>query len=241
MAGSALKRNADAVKSTLEETKNGGLVTKTGCRIQIQESFRSKKLISMGIETLIIGFFTMITPDGNYAVTTTPSMFRTKPSSIKTVEVEGMSYYELSYTPGSVVFPSIDLVKDNSLLYYLFEEILARGRVAWFYDYGDLRRFFDLSKYYTGSQLVATPSIGEMIIAQIARLDSNRRVPLRENIRNYNEMRTTPFSWIPLRNVVDGSSDTTTKISGSYTADGLDSAIVNPNTVIQPIEAILRT
>ncbi|ATA65440.1 virion-associated protein [Serratia phage Moabite] len=238
---SALKRNADAVKATLEETKQGSLVTKTGCRIQIQESFRSKKLISMGIETLIVGFFTMINPDGSYAVTTTPSMFRTKPASIKTVEIKGVSYYELTYKPGQTVFASLDLLKDNTLLYYLFEEVLARGRIPWFMSYTDLSNFFTLSPYYTGTHLVATPSIGEMIVAQIARQDSNRRLPLRQSVKKYSDVYTIPYSWIPLRNVVDGSTDTTTKISGSYTADGLDSAIVNPNTVIQPIEAILRT
>ena len=88
--------------------------------------------------------------------------------------------------------------------------------------------------------MVATPTIGEMFIAQIARLMNDRKVPLREKIYSYSDLKKEPFTWIPLRNVVDGSSDTTAKITGSYAGDGIDAAIVNPNDVTQPIERLLR-
>ncbi|WP_107333895.1 hypothetical protein [Klebsiella pneumoniae] len=234
------KHNADALQATLRELPNGSLVTTTGCRIVIQESFRAKQLISMGKRIMIIGFFAICSEAGDFAVATTPSMMEITPTEIRQLEYGGRSYYDFYFRPGSTVVKSIDLVKDNGLLYYLFEEILARGRIPFFYNYITLGSFFAETEEYTGTKLVATPTIGEMIIAQLARIESNRKVPLREHIHSYSELRTTPFTWIPLRNVVDGSSDTTAKISGSYTGDGLDSAIVNPNEVTQPIERLLR-
>lgn len=234
------KHKSDAMKATLRELPNGSLVTTTGCRIVIQESFRAKQLISMGKRIMIIGFFAICNEAGEYAVSTTPSMMEIAPAEIRQLEYQGRSYYDFHFTPGSTVIKNLNLVKDNTLLYYLFEEILARGRIPFFYNYISLSGFFEETKKYTGTQLVATPTIGEMIIAQIARLSHDRKVPLREKLFSYNELKTTPFTWIPLRNVIDGSSDTTAKISGSYTGDGLDSAIVNPNEVTQPIERLLR-
>lgn len=232
--------DADAVKATLKETPNGSLVTMTGCRIYIQESFRAKQLISLGKRIMIVGFMAIVV-DGKYTVSTTPAMMEITPTKTRTVEIDGMSFYEFSFEKGSRVVKSIDLVMDNNLLYYLFEEVLARGRIPFFYDYLSLGTFFNGMFKYTGSSLIDTVSVGEMIIAQVARSQKDRKVPLRNLINNYSELKTTPFTWIPLRNVVDGSSDTVAKIAGSYTADGLDSAIVNPTDKIQPIERILRT
>lgn len=234
------RHNPAALKATLKERPNGSLVTTTGCRIVIQETFRAKQLISLGKRVMIVGFFAIANDKGEYAVTTTPSMMQVTPTLIQQIEYQGRGYYDLYFEPGSVVVASIDLIKDNILLYYLFEEILARGRIPFFYNYITLSGFFGDTKKYTGTALVATPTIGEMIIAQIARLMNDRKVPLRTAITKYSDLNTTPFTWIPLRNVIDGSTDTTAKISGSYTGDGLDSAIVNPSETVQPIERLLR-
>lgn len=234
------KHNATALKATLKELPNGSLVTTTGCRIVIQESFRAKQLIIMGKNISIIGFFAICNEEGYYAVNTVPSMISIAPSEIRQLEYQGKSYYDFHFTPGSVVFKSTDLVKNNKLLYDLFEEILARGRIPFFYTYTTLSSFFNYTEKYTGTKLVATPTIGEMFIAQIARLMNDRKVPLREKIYSYSDLKKEPFTWIPLRNVVDGSSDTTAKITGSYAGDGIDAAIVNPNDVTQPIERLLR-
>lgn len=235
------KHNPTALKSTLKELPNGSLVTLTGCRIVIQESFRAKQLITMGKRIMVVGFFAIVNSNNEFAVNTTPAMISISPSEISVEVIKGRSYYVFGFQAGSTVVRSTDLVKDNSILYYLFEEILARGRIPFFYDYITLSGFFANTAKYTGTQLVATPSIGEMIIAQIARTVENRQVPLREKLVSYKDLKTIPYTWIPIRSVIDGSSDTTAKITGSYTGDGLDSAIVNPTTTVQPIERLLRS
>lgn len=238
---SGWKRDPDALHATLKELPNNSLVTTTGCKIYIQESFRSKQLIIFGKRVMIVGFYAMINTDGNYAVSTTPAMMQITPSQTKVVEIKGRNYYEFTFPAGSTVIKELDVVKDNQLLYYLFEEILARGRMAFFYDYVTMGGFFKEMVRYTGTKLVTTASIGEMIVAQIARTEANRRIPLRNAIKNYGDDLKIPYAWIPLRNVIDGSSDTVAKIAGSYTADGLDSAIVNPSDKVQPIERLLRS
>lgn len=236
----AWKHDADAVKATLKENPNGSLITTTGCRIFIQESFRSKQLISMGKRIMIVGFMAIVV-ENNYCVSTTPSMMEITPSKTRLVEIDGMSFYEFTFEKNTTMVKSLDLVKDNQLLYSLFEEVLARGRVPFFYDYLSLSTFFSGMFKYTGSSLTDTVAVEEMIIAQLARSSKNRKIPLRNFIQVKEDIFRIPFTWIPLRNVVDGSSDTVAKIAGSYAADGLDSAIVNPTDKVQPIERILRT
>lgn len=238
---SGWKRNPDALHATLKELPNNSLVTTTGCKLYIQESFRSKQLVVFGKRIMVVGYFALVNENLDYAVSTTPAMIQITPAQTKLVEVQGRNYYEFTFPKGSVVIKELDVVKDNLLLYYLFEEILARGRMAFFYDYETQGGFFNEMAHYTGTNLVTTASIGEMIIAQIARTEANRRIPLRNAIVRYGDDKVVPYTWIPLRNVIDGSSDTVAKIAGSYTADGLDSAIVNPCDKVQPIERLLRS
>lgn len=70
---------------------------------------------------------------------------------------------------------------------------------------------------------------------------SDRRRPIREVLKKVAEDVSDRVAWVPLRNVEFGAQDTTAKITGSYMAEGLDSAIVNPSDKVSKIESILRT
>ncbi len=235
-----LKRNVEAVLATLAELPDGALVTKTGCVIHVPESFRAKQLIAMGKEISFIGYFALITPDGNYCTWKIPSMIRTMPDDIRSVEIDGKMYYELHYPKGGRVAKSTDLLVDQLTLYPLFEDVIARARSVWYYDYEQMGGFFKWAKDYTGTALYATPSIFEMVIAQQARYDEDRNETIRHVVKKKEDAFKLPFTYIPMRNVEYGATDTVSKIGGSNIAEGLDSALVNPTEEVQPIERLLR-
>jgi hypothetical protein len=234
------KRNPAAVVAAIREMPNGSLVCMKDCVIHVPESFRAKQLLSMGTETISIGFFVIVLSTGEYGVYTIPSMIRLNPAETVTRTIDDTSYYEFSFKAGQVMVKSIELVKDNIMLYYLTEEILARGRIPWFYDYEDLGDFFNNMLKYTGTSLVSTPSTGEMMVASIARNVKNRAEPIRNSITKLGEDLRSKIAWVPLRNVEDGAQDTTSKIAGNYMAEGLDAAIQNPSTKVNRIESMLR-
>lgn len=229
----------DAVLATLRELPDGSLVTKTGCLVHVPESYRQKQLLSMGEEILMIGYFTIIVGK-QYASWQVPAMIRTQPTDMRLVEVEGRSYYEFEYAVGGSVAKSLDLVVDNLNVYPLFEDTIARARTPWFYSYTQMATFFRYAPQYANVNLVPTPSVFEMFIAQQARVNSNRTEPVRRAIKNQKELAQVAPFYIPMRNVEYGATDTTSKLAGSYTAEGLDSALVNPNDKTQPVENILR-
>lgn len=235
-----LKRNVEAVLATLAELPDGSLVTKTGCVVHVPESFRAKQLVSMGKEISFIGYFALIIPDGHYCTWKIPSMIRTMPDDIRNVEIDGKMYYELHYPKGGRVAKSTDLLVDQLTLYPLFEDVIARARSVWYYTYEQMGGFFKHAKEYTGTELYATPSVFEMVIAQQARFDGDRNETIRHVIEKREDVDKTPFTYIPMRNVEYGATDTVSKIGGSNTAEGLDSALVNPTEEVQPMERLLR-
>lgn len=235
-----LKRNVEAVLATLAELPDGALVTKTGCVIHVPESFRAKQLISLGKEISFIGYFAMITPDGHYCTWKIPSMIRTMPDDVRNVEIDGKMYYELHYPKGGRVAKSTDLLVDQLTLYPLFEDVIARARSVWYYTYEQMGRFFKHAREYTGTSLYATPSVFEMVIAQQARDNKDRNIPIRLSIEKPSDVEKFDFTYIPMRNVEYGATDTVSKIGGSNIAEGLDSAIVNPSEEEQPVEKLLR-
>lgn len=235
-----LKHNVEAVLATLAELPDGALVTKTGCVIQVPESFRAKQLVALGKEISFIGYFALITPDGNYCTWKVPSIIRTMPDDVRNVEIDGKMYYEFHYPKGGRIAKSTDLLVDELTLYPLFEDVIARGRTVWYYDYEQMGGFFKHAREYTGVSLYGTPSVFEMVIAQTARFDEDRNLPLRHVVKSPADVKNKKFTYIPMRNVEYGATDTVSKLGGSNIAEGMDSAIVNPTQETQPIEKLLR-
>lgn len=162
-----LKRNPAVVVAALKELPDGSIATTKACKIHVPETFRSKQLLTMGRDTLSMGFFSVILDSGEYGVYTIPSMIPLNPAETVTTTIDEREYYEFRFQPGQVVIKSTDLVKDNILLYYLVEEITARGRIPWYYTYEDLGEFFNLMLKYTGSNLVLTPAVGKWLLRRL--------------------------------------------------------------------------
>ena len=69
-----LKRNPAVVVAALKELPDGSIATTKACKIHVPETFRSKQLLTMGRDTLSMGFFSVILDSGEYGVYTIPSM-----------------------------------------------------------------------------------------------------------------------------------------------------------------------
>lgn len=237
---SKVRWDAAAVMSTLKSLPNGRVMTTTGCKIHVPESFRGHDLMTMGAEISVLGYFVILLDDGRAARNMTPSMFRMRPATVQLVEVAGKSYYELTFAKGTSVIESREIFIDDIIIFSIFDEILASGRIPWYYDYDDMGRIFKNLPKYTKRQLVPTISIGEMFIAQTCRLVSDRTVPLRMEAGKGNKLKH-PYEFVALRNVQFGANDTLSKIAGARAqTDGFDGAIVNPTESVKPMESLLR-
>jgi len=240
MEPSKFVRDAAKVRAALTVQADKSVTTAKSLKIYIPERYVEKKLAVIAAEIYILGVFAMVVDDRHYAVSTTNAMMRIKPSTISTVKFDGDSYLEFEFEPGSVVFATTELIKTDTLVYYIFDEFIAKGRVPWFIEYEDLAKIFESAEKHAGVALGKQHSIIEMFAAAIARDAKKRSSYYRHSLAPRASAADEAPLFIPLRSIVDGATNTTAKLMGSYWNDGLTSALRNPSEKTERIERLLR-
>ena len=139
---SKLKRDPKRVHEALQEMPDGRLVTKKTCKIIIPSRFAECGLASVGIETNIVGIYAIIVEDIYYGVSLVNAMVRIEPSSTMKILIDDQEFYEFTFDPGSTVIPSLQLVKRDTLVYRIYDEIISKGHVPWYLGYSELGKIF---------------------------------------------------------------------------------------------------
>ncbi|MAP22093.1 MAG: hypothetical protein CL582_14275 [Alteromonadaceae bacterium] len=234
----AYKRDASKVQAYLKELKDGSVITTKGCKIYIPTRFRDKSLATIGKETYILGLFMIAVEDKYYAVNNVNAMMRIEPSSINTVSIENKDYFEFVFEQNDTVFPSTDLVKDDTLLYYIFDEVVSKGNIPAYMNYLDLGHLFDTAQQFAGVKLVSTPTVMHMLLSKLARDPGDLNTYFRQ-VSNGDDLDNARF--LQLRSNTHGATNTTARLMGSYFSDNITSALVNPAEREENIERILRS
>lgn len=240
MDPSQLKRDPKRVHQDLSVLRDKRMITKEGCKLYIPARFQEQKLASIGAESYVLGIFAIVVGDKYYGVSNVPSMMKVDPATINTVTIEEEDYLELVFEAGDTVVSNVDLVKNDALLYYIYNEVIAKGHVPWYINYEDLGRLFEQSKKYAGASLGANHAVMEMIAASVTRDASNKTKFYRHTVESKDDLEKRPPVMIPLRSVTYGATNTTAKLIGAYWDEGVTSALVNPSDKVEPIEEILR-
>lgn len=234
------QRNADYVLANLHEDENGAVYTKKPCKIQVPERYLGRHLANIGTEVYILGFFAIIMEDKYYGVSQVDAMMRITPSSTEVVDIDGTQYIEFQFDAGDKVIYSTDLVKNDTLTYYIYDEHIAKGRIPWYFNYFDLAHLFDSAVKHAGIDL-GNRAVIDLIISTIARNNDDMTQLYRHILNKPSEINTNPPAIIPFRSVIWNTSDTTSKLIGAYFGDSITSALVNPSDTVERIEELLRT
>jgi hypothetical protein len=235
-----LVRDPDYITRHLVVTDGGGVVTRRPTKIMIPERYAERHLASLGGETYILGLFGIIMDEKYYGVSFVNAMVRITPSSTTTVDVGGDAYLEFSFEPGDQVIYSLDLVKNDILTFYIYDEHVAKGRIPWYMNYLDLAYLFDSAKEHAGMNL-GNRAVLELMLSTIARDSNNVGALYRHIMQGLTYVYQIPPKWIPFRSVIWNTSDTTSKLIGGYFSDAVTSALVNPSERVERIEGLLRT
>lgn len=212
-------------------------ITTTGCKLYVPARYRDKNLAQIGHEIYVLGIFMLAIEDKYYAVNSVTAMVRTEPSSINTVVMEGKEYLELVYEAGDSVVANNELVHNGKLLYYIFDEVPAKGNIPAFLNYEDMINLFDSAEKFAGVRLVSTPTIMHMLLSKVGRNPNNLNQYFRQ-ITNGKDLETVRF--IPLRSNTHGATNTTARLMGSYFNDNVTGALVNQVDDLENVERILR-
>lgn len=235
-----LVRDSAKVHACLKETSDGQLITTKECKIYVPQRFEQIGLASIGVETHIVGLYAIVFEDKYYGVCNVNTMMRIKPTATERIKIEGVEYFEFTFAAGSTIIPSMDLVKRDILVYYIYDEVISSGRVPWYLTYDDLGSIFDTAEEYAGANIGQNREITEMLVSLIARDKKDRAKFFRRDAVIGEEIRNIKPVFIPLSSVIHSATNTTNKLAGAYMQHGVVSALSNPATKVERIESLLR-
>lgn len=233
-------RQPEQVQDNLIERADGGIYTKVPCKIQVPKRYLERHLASIGAEVYILGFFAIIMEEAYYGVSITDAMMRITPSSTETVVIDGTEYLEFHFDKGGKVIHSVELVKNDALTYYIYDEHVAKGRIPWYFNYFDLAKLFDTAELHAGIYL-GNRAVLDLIVSTIARNSQDMTQLYRHVLTRPQDIDTNPPTIVPFKSVVWNTSDTTSKLIGAHFGDSVTSALVNPSERVERIEELLRT
>lgn len=233
-------RNPAKVHAALVEQPDRSILATRDVRIFIPARFVEKQLADIAAEIYTVGIFAMVVDDKYYAVSTVNAMVRLKPTTISTVKFDGDSYLEFRFPAGSTVIADTNLIRTDSLVFKIFSEIIAKGRVPWYLDYEDLAKLFDTAESHANVRFGAVHSVLEMFVAAIARDPANRAQYYRLVYDEVNGVPTVKPDYIPFVSITYGATNTTSRLLGSYFDQGMVSALNNPSEKNEHIEQLLR-
>ena len=234
-----LTRDSKYVLSALKELPNGSVVCTMDCKIQVPSRFTERSLVELGADIHCIGVYAMIVDD-KYAVSTINAQLLITPSKILKININDVEYYEFYFESGSQVFATTNLVKKDSLVYHIFDELISKANVPWYIGYDDLGKIFDSAKYHAGTNIADNQELTELIVSIISRDPIDKTIYYRNSIKNEQFVKDINPEYVSLSNVLFSATSTLTRLTGSYMSEGIVSALVNESQREERLEALLR-
>lgn len=230
-------RDPNVIKSSFKEM-GGKWIALNDAKIYFPVHYEEKGLavISDTVETLGI---VCIRVGDAYAVLSVCARIVLSPSAVNRVDHDGEPYYELEFEKGSVVMESTKVVKNDILVYYISDTFISKGRIPWFMSYVDMCKIFRTAESHANSEVAKRPEIIELLVSLIAR-DNKDRSKYYRQVTNATHDVVNKVSFVPLKNIEFGATNTLSKLGGAYFQTGVVSALINPTERVENIESILR-
>ncbi|WP_144106708.1 hypothetical protein [Paraburkholderia sp. BCC1886] len=239
MDPSKLIRDPERVKGAILETADGKLIAQQPLKLYVPARFAERGLASIGIETYVYGIYAMVLEDSFFAVSLVNAMIRIEPTSMMNIVIDGDEYYEFFFEKGATITPTTMLVKADTLVYRVFNEIIAGGHWPWYIGYSEAARILDTARYHAGANVGQNHEVTELLISMVARNPENRHQHYRAVIKSLDELVKHPPAFIPLRSVEYAADNTFTKLAGSYFSRGVVSALNSPSERQERIDSLL--
>lgn len=240
MKSSQFVRDPAKVYAVLKETDDNEMVALKSLKVYIPARYPEHDLAIFEDEITVLGICAFVVDDRYYAVSRVPAMMRTEPTLVNTVNIDDVDYIEMTYEPGARVIANLNLVKVDSLMYKIYDEMVAKGRVPWYLGYEDLGKLFEHSEYYSGVRVGSNPAVFEMIVAAICRNPDDVKQYYRQSLKSREDLVSRPPTIIPLRAVSYGATNAIAKLMGSHFNENVTSALVSSGERVEKVERLLR-
>ena len=235
----ALRRDKEKVFDAILVTPDGKMIAKKTMEVYFPVAYEEKHLATIASDVYVVGLFAFVV-DGYYATVNILSKIRLYPTEIDRVNIEDTPYHVLRFEKGATIVENMNLVKDNTIGYYVYNYIIAQGKVPWYLSALDLMNLFHTSAKYSGVVYGTNHMATELIAAMVMRSSSDINTYWRQEVNSIDDVLKNPPTFIPLRNVMFGARNTTAKLMGAYLNEGMKSAIMYPSETTESVEELLR-
>lgn len=233
-------RDYDKVFPALFENPAGQILTKKPCKIQVPVRFSEIGLGEIGIRTFTYGLFALILDSGLYMVMNVCAIVELNPYKLTKIMIDDVEYHEFHFDANQVVIKAVDLVKNPNIIYNVMDELVFKGKVPWYADYEDVGKLFDTAKYHAGSDVGQSLETMEFVASMVCRSRMDLSKYIRSVAKTYADTVAEKIGYVPLKSVFYSVKSTVNKLAGSYFADGVVSALVQPAESVENIEKVLR-
>lgn len=233
---SKLKRTPAIIHDSLV-TKNGQVITKTGCVISIPANYTNYGLAILSAEISILGIYAIVVGGKHYAVSSATGMLTLGPCAIDNVMIEDVDYLEFTFEPGDVVIKNTSVVKNKKFINDIMNYFVDYARVPWFMDMVDHAEMFKNAKYFNDLNMARSQAILDIMTAKLCRSHDNVKVPYRYTITSDEQVRSKPRI-IPLRDIPNNTASNLARINGSELQLGIKTAMLSEPTRTETLEEI---
>lgn len=236
-----LPRDADKVYAQFVEQDDGSVIVKDVTKVIFPRRFVERDMAFIGSDVQCVGLF-MIVSGGARCLYSVAAMVGMTPDSINYFTYANADYVELSFDKGSKLFPSVDVVQNDIIVYQLYKEILSNGNVPFYMElndeHDDLSAVLDTAEEYAGTHIGNQRAVTELIASLSARnpdslIEYFRQLPVEA------QAKIRP-NFIGLISAAYGATTTLSRQAGSYFDQGTIAAMVYPTKDVSRIERLVR-
>lgn len=221
------------------DKENHALIAKETVEVYVPEHYFNGKLGTIDEEWRVVGIIAWVV-DGKYAKSLVNSMISFIPEETNIVKIDDVNYFIFTWSPGSVITRNYNLPQKQSLVFEIYDEIVAKGKQPWYMKHLDRAELFYSAPKFAGVNLGASQSMQSIFCASCMRDPTDRSKPARESFETQDDYLNAEIDVIPLRSVAFGADNAASRLLGSYLNTGVVSELVNPSETAEEIETLLR-
>jgi hypothetical protein len=225
----------DSVKAYFTDLPDGSKIF-TGKRLEVRipAGFAKYGMLSVGEFVTTLGMCDLIIDDTYHVGLNILGQISIYPSDMGKFSYQGIDYITLFLNNNDVFISNTRIIQDSNVVYCVWSEFITAGKIPYYWTYSSLLAIFQHVRELTGQGIGVSRSVFEGIIAHISRDRNN--ISKQYRLTDMSE----PFKLIALKSISQGPTGTIARLNGSYSSDGLTSALRYEVDQPQPFENILR-
>lgn len=201
----------------------------------IPERYEGVNMLTKSEHVHACGIFSLRINGKLYGGVQIPAIIEIEYSETYNDTIDNDKFYVVVLHKGDKLLCSLDVIQMKGMGYFMWNEFLSLGNLPKYTTYGEIWNLFDDLSELTGNGLHGNHSLVEIILAHLYRDRHDLNIKYR-----HTNMKEPPAT-ISLRNIAYGPTSTSSRIAGSYSEDGLNSALLNQSDENHELEDIFRS